>query len=236
MPETILVDELGNELVDETGQQLVYESPQFSEPVPIAPVLTFPAVPIGQAHWSLISRTQSLESELDGSLQVLAQLGDRWAAQLTVSDLMGQPARLFSAFVNRLRGSSGRFYMTPPGCGTPLGSAAGSGVVNGANQTGDMLVTSGWIPNQVELLAVGDYFQIGFELKQIVATASSNAGGLATLTFTPPLRRSPTNGTAIIVNNPSCIMLPADDSQGAHDISGPVIYAFTLSGVEALDI
>ncbi|MBC7964081.1 MAG: hypothetical protein H7Y05_14200 [Steroidobacteraceae bacterium] len=199
-------------------------------------VLTFPAVAIAQAHWSLIPRTQLFESELNGSSQSLILPGDRWAAQLSVNDLLGRDARLFSAFSNRLRGRSGRFYLSPPGCGTPLGSATGSGFVNGAGQTGDTLLTYGWSPNQTELLAVGDYFQIGIELKQIVVKAVSNGTGLSTLQFTPPLRNSPAHSSAILVSNPCCIMMPADDNQGGMDISGPRICAFTLACLEALDI
>lgn len=200
------------------------------------PVLTFPPVPIAQAHWSLVPRTQTFESELDGSGQALALPGERWALQLTVTDLRGREARLFSSFVNRLLGLVGRFYMTPPGCGTPLGTALGNGVVNAADQAGTTLTTSGWTPNQAELLAPGDYFQVGIELKQIVETIPVNAAGEATLVFTPPLRTSPAHGAAIITANPVCIMMQADNSQGAHDISGAQIYAFQQTYLEALDI
>lgn len=201
------------------------------------PTLTFPSsVPIAQAHWSLMPNTQSFESELNRDGQDLALPGDRWALQITVADLMGREARMFSAFVNSLRGRQGRFYMVPPGCGTPLGTAAGSGVVSGAAQTGSSLVTSGWTPNQAELFVVGDYFQVGSELKQITAIIAASGTGTATLQFTPPLRRSPANGAAIISANPKCIMKPADNNQGACDISGPRIYAFQQSYVEALDI
>lgn len=200
------------------------------------PPLTFPDVPIAQSHWELVPRTQSFESELSGDGQDLALPGDRWKLQITVTDLMGREARTFSAFVNRLRGRAGRFYMTPPGCGTPFGTVAGAGVVSGAGQTGDTLITSGWTPGQAELFAIGDYFQVGFELKQIVAVIASNGAGAATLQFTPPLRNSPANGAAIITSNPVCIMKPADNSQGACDISGPRIYAFSQSYIEALDI
>ncbi len=199
-------------------------------------ILTFPNVAIAQAHWQLIPRTQGFESELTGDSQDVILPGDRWAVQLTVTDLMGREARLFSAFINSLRGRAGRFYLSPPGCGTPLGTVAGNGVVSGAGQAGSTLSTSGWTANQAELFAIGDYFQIGVELKQITATIASNASGLATLVFTPPLRKAPTNGSTIVTVNPACIMKPVDNAQGAHDITGPRIYAFQQSYIEALDI
>ncbi len=200
------------------------------------PTLTFPDVPIAQAHWSLVSNTQSMDSDLNGSGQDLALPGDKWALQITVTDLMGREARMFSAFVNSLRGRTGRFYMIPPGCGTPLGTAAGSGVVSGAGQSGSTLVTSGWTPNQAELFAVGDYFQVGNELKQITAAVAASGTGTATLQFTPPLRTSPANGAAIISVNPKCIMKSVDNNQAGYNLSGPRIYAFQQSYIEAIDL
>lgn len=200
------------------------------------PVLTFPDVPIAQAHWQLVPNTQGFESELNGVGQDLALPGDRWSVQLTVTDLRGREARIFSAFVNSLRGRQGRFTITPPGRGTPLGTALGNGVVNGADQSGTTLTTSGWTANQAELLAIGDFFQVGTELKEITATIPTNAAGEATLIFNPPLRTSPVNGAAIITLNPTCIMKQPDNNQCAHDISGAQIYAFQQTYVEALDI
>lgn len=198
-------------------------------------ILSFPSVPIAQSHWRLVPLTQSFESELDGSSQDLALPGDRWAVQITVVDLMGREARLFSSFVNRLRGRAGRFYMTPPGCGTPLGTALGNGLVKGAGQTGTSLVIDGLTPNQAEYLLPGDYFQVGVELKQVVVTAVVDNTGQTTVQFTPPLRTSPADNAPIITTNPTCIMKQVDDNQSAHDLSGPRIYAFQQSYIEAID-
>lgn len=197
-------------------------------------ILTFPAVAIARCSWQLVSRTQVMESELNGTIQTAALPGDYWQAQFSVIDLMGREARLFSAFINSLRGRSGRFYLTPPGCGTPLGTALGSGLVNGAGQTGSSLVTDGWTANQAELFAVGDYFQVGTELKQITATAVSSGAGSATLAFTPPLRAKPSDNAAIVKSNPTCIMMASDDNQSTYDLSGPRIYAFNFSCREPL--
>lgn len=196
-------------------------------------ILTFPVVPIAQCKWQLVSKTQAMESELNGFVQTAALPGDYWQAQFTVTDLMGREARMFSAFINSLRGRSGRFYLTPPGCGTPLGTALGNGLVQGAGQTGSTLATDGWTANQAELFAVGDYFQVGLELKQITAVAAANSGGVATLTFTPPLRSAPADNAAIVKSNPVCIMMAADDNQATYDLSGPRIYAFNFSARES---
>lgn len=200
-------------------------------------IYTFPpTVPIADCKWSLVTNSQMMQSELSGAIQVAALPGDYWAAEITISDLVGREGRELTAFITRLRGMAGRFYLTPPAGQTPYGTALGSGVVSGAAQTGSSLTTSGWTPNQDSLLVAGDYFQVGYELKQVVATASSDALGNATIEFTPPLRTSPADGAAIITSNPACVMMLADDKQAAAAISGPQIYAVSLACREALDI
>lgn len=199
-------------------------------------VLTFPSVPIADCKWGLITNTQSMQSELNGAIQTAGLPGDHWKAEITISDLVGREGKELTAFFTRLRGRAGRFYFTPPAGNTPEGSAMGSGVVSGAGQTGTSLVTTGWTPDQPELLAVGDYFQVGYELKQVVVTASSDALGNATIQFAPPIRTSPANAAPIVTASPTCVMMLDDDKQSSAGISGPRIYAISFACREALDI
>jgi hypothetical protein len=86
------------------------------------------------------------------------------------------------------------------------GLAAGSGAVNGANQSGSQLVTNGWTASTTNLFNVGDVITIGTGSAQvfavnpqnyrstgqlanfvITAAASSDAGGNATLNISPAL-------------------------------------------------
>ena len=82
------------------------------------------------------------------------------------------------------------------------GAFAGSGVVNGAGQTGSSIVTNGWTASVTGLFAVGDVvsfagvFQVNPQSRQstgalknfvITAAASSDAGGNATLSIFPAL-------------------------------------------------
>jgi len=104
-----------------------------------------------------------------------------------------------------------------------VGAYAGSGVVNGASQTGSSLVTNGWSNNITNLLNVGDVFTIAGvfavnpksrqstgSLQNFVVTSpvSSNGSGAATIPIYPAIvtagayqtvSNSPANSAAISV-------------------------------------
>lgn len=104
-----------------------------------------------------------------------------------------------------------------------VGAYAGSGVVNGAGQTGSSLVTNGWTASITGLLNVGDVFTIAGvfavnpksrastgSLQNFVVTSAVNSDGSgnATIGIYPPITttgayqtvsNSPANGAAITV-------------------------------------
>lgn len=203
--------------------------------------LTWPAALVPNAlEWALTANTQQFRSELNGAVQTNALPGDRWSCNMTFANLIGTDARTLMAFLASLRGQAGRFYLKPFDHATPVGTAAGTGLVNGASQTGSTLVTDGWTPSQAGLLLPGDYFQVGSELKMITATIASDSGGNATLSFVPPLRTSPANDAAIITTNPTCIMALADGDQSRWQAqpwsASSRLYAITIACEEPLDI
>lgn len=104
-----------------------------------------------------------------------------------------------------------------------VGAYAGSGVTNGAGQTGSSLVTNGWTASITGLLNVGDVFTIAgvynvnpknrqstgvLKNFTLAATASSDSGGNATLQIIPAIvttgayqnvSNAPASGAAITV-------------------------------------
>lgn len=86
------------------------------------------------------------------------------------------------------------------------GAYAGTGVVNGANQTGSNIVTNGWTASRTNLFLAGDVITLGGvynvspkspfastgSLKNFLITAnvSSDSGGNATLPIYPPITTS----------------------------------------------
>lgn len=191
-------------------------------------------------EWLLKSNTQQFTSELNGSVQTVALPGDKWTASLTFSNRTGREARQIYTFVASLRGRSGRFYLTPHDHYEPAGPAGGTPLVKGALQTGTTLLIDGCTPSITNWLEVGDFFQIGNELKMLTADASTNVAGETTLHFVPPLRTSPADNSAIITSNPTCIMALADDNQARRSASpwnpGEPLYALSLACEECLDI
>ena len=198
-------------------------------------ILTFPSVSADSESWSMVANTQTFTSPLNGATQTAALPGARWGATLTYTNRDGVEAKKLQAFLTSLRGRAGRFYLSPHDS-TPNGTAAGSGLVNGASQTGGTLITDGWTASQPLLFAAGDYIEVNGELKQVSADVSSDGSGNATITFSPDLNQSPPNGAQIISTNPRAVMRLEDDAQSQWSFQSPVIYAITLSCVEAIDV
>jgi hypothetical protein len=117
-------------------------------------------------------------------------------------------AAAWVAALNSLEGPVGTFYLGDTAWKTPRGVGTGTPLINGANQTGEDLVTDGWTPSKTGILLAGDWIQIGTggnsRLFMVVADANSDAGGNATLTIRPRLqyRTAFADNTPITVNNP----------------------------------
>lgn len=195
--------------------------------------LTFPAVIPSVSEFALESNTQNTRSELDGTVQTLALPGDRWTASLTFTNLKDPQARLIRAFLGSLRGQAGRFYLTPPAY-VRTGIGTGTPLVKGAGQTGSTIVTDGWTAGQTGVVCAGDFFNIGTELKMATADANSNGTGEATISFTPPIRTSPADNSAIVVTDPTVIMALTDGKQARWQAQPTPIYNLTLACEEPI--
>lgn len=197
--------------------------------------LSLPSSPaFSSAHFALASNALQFQSPLNGTTQTVEFPGAKWQLTATLPPMQRAEAAVWQAFLMQLRGTAGRFYAGDPYARTPRGTALGTPLVNGASQTGNTLATDGWTINQTQLLLPGDYFQVGTELKMITAVASSNGSGQATLAFEPPLRASPADNAALVVNSPVCIMRLADPVSG-WDIAEAGYYGFTFAAIEAFN-
>lgn len=197
-------------------------------------ILTFPTLNrnfISSGTFGLMPNTQVFESPLNRSVQTVELPGARWLFSYNFESLESGDIRKLKAFLAQLRGMSGRFYMEDK---TYLrsGTAAGTPLVKGANQVGSTLITDGWTPSQPLLLDVGDYISIDYELKIITQVASSDSSGNATLTFEPPLRNSPIDNAAIVVNSPKAIFRLSGDEADSFSLQPPFHSDFTLDGIE----
>lgn len=159
-----------------------------------------------------------------------------WVASYTLPVMLRAEAQPWAAFIWQLQGRAGRFYAYNPDYRTPLGTATGTPLVNGADQTGKSLITDGWTSGVTGILQAGDHIafdtSIGRELRVLTADANSDGGGNATLELDEPIRASPANNEAIITTDASCIMQLIPDESG---LSGDKVglQELTIRGIEA---
>lgn len=181
-----------------------------------------------------IANTGIFESPLNKSVRTHRYIGERWRASMTFGTLDNNTIReldILEAFLFKLGGMSGRFMMgTFYKKGAP---AKGNPVVIGNNQMGGLLQTGGWTPNRV-VIPMGQYFSVNGELKMAINDITSNAGGVATLEFTPWLRKSPLDGDAIVTDNPMGMFRLASDDQSFGHVAGNS--EITIDVVEAFNV
>lgn len=147
------------------------------------------------------------ESEFDFSQEVQEHDGVAWVISGSLNLLNREQAAEYNAFVAALHGRKGTFTLSPPGQGTPRGTATGTPLVKGADQTGNVLVTDGWTAGVTGILKVGDLFQLGSGATAtlhmvVVADVDSDGSGNATITFAPKIVTAPADNAAITVSNP----------------------------------
>ncbi len=196
-------------------------------------VLAFPPTLIPSAsEFLLVSNTQIFESPLSGHVQSLELPGARWRANLTFDKLSEADGRDLAGFLAALRGRSGTFTLHDHSLLSPRGVGTGTPLVNGASQTGSTLITDGWTVSTPGIMKTGDLFQIGNELKILTADVASDSGGNATLIFESPIRTSPAENSAIIINSPKALMKLSSDDFAGYRLTAPTKYNLKLSCFE----
>jgi hypothetical protein len=101
-------------------------------------------------------------------------------------------------------------------------------LVNGASQAGSVLYVTGTLTD-ADLLP-GDRIEVGGEY-HMVAEAMWASAGSGSIRLTRPLRSSPTNGSAVVVHQPLCKMLLADQTVGWSNQPGQ-FSSFSVSFIE----
>ncbi len=146
-------------------------------------------------------------SPLSGTTRTESRAGGRWRLSITVSGLMNvaqadKPAtHLIEAFLFRLNGAEHRAVI-PDFSYSRLGAGGGTPVVNGADQTGLTLATSGW-PNSTTVLKAGDRIGISDQMIPLTTDATSNGSGQVTLALAHPIRTAPSNGASVEIDAPT---------------------------------
>jgi hypothetical protein len=182
--------------------------------------------------FSLRPNTASFTSTMNGAMQTTELPGARWYATLNYNNVNGDEVRALKAWVNKLSGMAGRFYLYDFSHPTPSGTAAGTPLVSGASQTGRTLITDGWTANQTALFKSGDYFGVNGQLCVITETIASDGSGNSTLKFEAPLRTSPVDNAVITTVRPTCTMMLTDDKQDSFEFELKTFASVTLECME----
>lgn len=199
--------------------------------------LTLPATPgirtVGfrAKHFNAVSA-----SIFTGSQQVQRGLNELWLVTVSLPPMRRAQAEPWLGFLLSLGGRAGTFLLGDPDGRGPQGSAAGTPVVAGAGQTGQVLSTAGWAPNSAVLKA-GDYIQIGSagsaRLHKVLRDAVSDAGGGCALDIWPRLRESPPAGTPLVTSGCVGLFRMAGDEPGWEADEGG-FYTIGFEAVEAI--
>lgn len=198
--------------------------------------LELPTIGPDAEVWAIEYNTQTFTSDLNGAIQTAELPGARWSVSMTFSNRTGRSAWALQATLAKLQGRAGRFYVTPVDWEKRAGNASGTGLVATDASGGTSIDTDGWGTEITDLFYAGSFFEVNGELKMVTADVDSDVSGLATIEFSPPLRKPVTDGMQIRYIEPRCTMMLSDDDQANWNISAPVIYAVTIDAMEALDI
>jgi len=116
------------------------------------------------------------------------------------------------------------------------GAGSGTGTAT-ACQTGATLVIDGATADTTGWLKAGDYIQLGSgssaTLHTILIDADSDGSGNVTLEIWPDLRRSPSDNSAVVVNNPKGVFRLAQNIS-SWSINNSSAYGISFEAVEAI--
>lgn len=196
--------------------------------------LTFPVNPgIQEAKILLIRKTNVSQSIFTGAEQRSENPFHLWAVsgKIPIIDGSTAAARDWRAFILELRGQVGTFNLPVPGITGPSTDYGGSqGLIKGASQLGNSIITDEWTINTL-LLNRGDFFMIGGELKMCMVDISSSGIGEATIVFEPDIVFSPNDNSNVVLNDPFIKMRMTTDAT-SWNLNNPIIHSFSFEAVE----
>lgn len=209
--------------------------------------ITYPSSPKPNGmSWRLVMPSQTNVSEWTGRRQTLASGRGWWECQLSLPPIVGTAnVNAWRSFIAKARGAANDFRVpvdstaqAPNITTTAVGSLSlnfttnlyqtfsATPLVNGSGQTGRTLSTTGW-PVSSTVLQAGQFVTINDQLLQLTENVVSNASGIATLTFEPPVRVSPANNAPVEYENPYCLMYMVEEP--TLSVENGYVYSLSLN-------
>lgn len=169
-------------------------------------------------------------SPLNGAVQTVELLGDRWLFSLEYSPHTLADQSALEAFWFRVRGQVNRVSMWHFGRPIPRGTMRGSpslGSTAGRGSTTLSINTS-----DTATMLAGDMLGVGSQLVQVAQDTQANGAGVMTLPITSPLRAQVASGTTLVWDHPTAIfMLSSNETRVAYGV-GAVHPGFGVDLVE----
>jgi hypothetical protein len=192
--------------------------------------ITLPPFKLSQASFGL--RRADTALQLMNGREVITEFPQAaWIAQLSMVTLNASSAGAWTGPLSRLTRISNYFRAGPPGY---QGAAykATTLQVDGSGQLGTQLDLKG-AQNNTLVLRAGEYFEVGGELKIVVANCTSNGSGLATVQFEPPLRAAPSNSANLNTQTPTAKWRLARPEQ-SWGLQPKMLHRISLDVVEVI--
>lgn len=196
--------------------------------------ITLPTVGgIRSVTWTMLDAVGVGESPYTLTQEVYEHPGKRWAIDVQLVPMQRDDAMQWIAALASLRGRRGTFYFA----GTPApidpGTFGGTPLVKGAGQTGGTIAIDGCTAGVTNWIKRGAWVQIGTELHQAIADASSNGSGEVTLELWPGPRVAPGDNDPVTVSGAKGIFRLASNER-SYSVDVASIIGMSISAVEAL--
>lgn len=175
-------------------------------------------------RFGLVRGGNILRSRYTGQAQRVIYPFAVWEFEGNLVDYDSVQAANLRSFLVELEGFKNTFRLPVPGYSKPS-TGHSSNTTSGVGAIGatTLAIAAG------SIFGKGDYFTVNDELKVVTQVG-------ATVSFMPPLRKAVTNGTAVTVINPTCLMHAVDEDVANWDLTPPNRHGIEIIAVEAIEV
>ena len=172
------------------------------------PLSTPTTIGIENIEFRAVNAVATSQSPFTYKQQIVQHTGQRWEATITIPPVKRDLAEEWVAFILALKGQTGTFLLGDPLGTAPRGTAssnAGTPVVNGASQTGEVINIDGLPTSETGYLLAGDYIQLGSgstaTLHKVLEQVNTTGLGEASFTIWPSIITAPADNAIVTLTN-----------------------------------
>ncbi|BDM66221.1 hypothetical protein NFHSH190041_36730 (plasmid) [Shewanella sp. NFH-SH190041] len=192
-----------------------------------------PPVTPSEIRLHTLFHTAVNESPVNRVTETLEMGGARLEGHIQWDNPSPAEIRLITAWITKLRGAAGRFFMPHYFFLQHQGQPAGKIVIAENNSYGAQVKLSGATPSTTAF-DYGDWVSINNQLVMVVDSCKIDSLGKGVLTFEPPLRHVVQAGEVVVYDNAQGIFRLKDDKQGAFSLRQNKDSKIKLAIVEAV--